>query len=72
MWYCPALCLMELARVTATGSYGTLERTYHYINRRFWREEAFCREAVKINEESLEWVCEKWRKSCQSRDTTGL
>jgi hypothetical protein len=65
IWHCPALCLMELARATATGSDRALELTYRYINRRFWIKEAFCREAVKINAESLDWVYEKWRNSCQ-------
>jgi hypothetical protein len=65
MGQCPALCLMELARATATGSDRALELTYRYINRRFWIKEAFCREAVKINAESIDWVYEKWRNSCQ-------
>jgi hypothetical protein len=58
MRHCPALCLMELSRATAKGSGRALELAYRYINKDFWNNEAFCREALTINRESLEWVNE--------------
>ncbi|MDR1143331.1 MAG: hypothetical protein LBK77_03815 [Spirochaetaceae bacterium] len=56
MRHCPALCLMELSRATAKGSDRALELAYRYINKDFWNNESFCREALKINPESLEWI----------------
>jgi hypothetical protein len=52
----PALCLKELERATARGSCRALELVYRYINRDFWNDPDFCREALRINSESQEWV----------------
>jgi hypothetical protein len=55
---CPGLCLMEIARA-AKKSDRALELAFRYTNRAFWNEEAFCREALKITPEALEWIPEK-------------
>jgi hypothetical protein len=65
MQHCPALCLMELARATEKDSERALEVAFRYIPRIFWQKEAFCREAVKINAESLDYVPARWKESCR-------